>query len=250
MSWPRRPFIVGGILVALAALVVPPAFAKDYHISAARVEVEVGPDGTVEVTEHISFDFNGSFEGAYRDIPIRTGEQVLDVIVSEGATVFTPDAPTELGSSGAPSSFGVENLGSIVRVVWHYRASDEVRTFTVSYRMTGLAVAYDDVVDVYLQVWGDEWKVDLDQIEAVMRLPGSAAAGDVLVWGHPSSVQGVHRVLCGRSHPDAVRGEHSPVAICRTPRRIPAIAADVDRRRNGSHRSGPGRHPCRRGRRD
>ena len=45
-------------------------------ISAARVEVEVGPDGTVEVTEHISFDFNGSFEGAYRDIPIRTGEQV------------------------------------------------------------------------------------------------------------------------------------------------------------------------------
>ena len=103
MSWPRRLFIVGGILVALAALVVPPAFAKDYHISAARVEVEVGPDGTVEVTEHISFDFNGSFEGAYRDIPIRTGEQVLDVIVSEGATVFTPDAPTELGSSGAPS---------------------------------------------------------------------------------------------------------------------------------------------------
>ena len=186
----RRVFVASGVLVGLLVLAVPPAFAKDYHISDARVEVAIGPDGTLVVTEHISFDFNGSFSGAYRDIPVRSGEIVSDVVVMEGVTVFVPGAPTELGSSGAPNSFGVEDLGSRIRVVWHYQASDEVRTFTVSYRMTGLAVAYDDVVDVNLQVWGDEWKVDLDQIEAVMTVPGSPNPGEVRVWGHPASVQG------------------------------------------------------------
>jgi len=57
--------------------------------------------------------------------------------------------------------------------------------------MTGLAVAYDDVVDVYLKVWGDEWSVGLDHLESRMILPASGAAGDVLVWGHPDSVDGV-----------------------------------------------------------
>ena len=48
-----------------------------------------------------------------------------------------------------------------MRIVWHYRASDERRTFTISYRFRGLAVAYDDVVDVNLRVWGDHWPVGL-----------------------------------------------------------------------------------------
>jgi pimeloyl-ACP methyl ester carboxylesterase len=31
------------------------------------------------------------------------------------------------------------------RVVWHYTATDELRTFTLTYRLTGVTVAYDDV---------------------------------------------------------------------------------------------------------
>ena len=41
--------------------------------------------------------------------------------------------------------------------MWRYQAEDEARTFTIRYRFTGLAVGYDDVVDVNLKVWGDEW---------------------------------------------------------------------------------------------
>ena len=51
--------------------------------------------------------------------------------------------------------------GDTERVVWHFSASDAVRTFEIRYRMQGLAVAYDDVVDVNLKVWGDEWDESL-----------------------------------------------------------------------------------------
>ena len=50
---------------------------------------------------------------------------------------------------------GVEEQGDLVRIVWHHSSSNEQRTFQISYEMTGLAVAYDDVVDVNLQVAGN-----------------------------------------------------------------------------------------------
>jgi len=73
-----------------------------------------------------------------------------------------------------------------VRIVWHYQASSELRTFQLHYRLSGVAVAYDDVVDVDLQVWGSEWKESLGRLTATM----SAAGKIVRAWGHPVYVRG------------------------------------------------------------
>ncbi|MEX0699912.1 MAG: DUF2207 domain-containing protein, partial [Acidimicrobiia bacterium] len=152
--------------------------------------MEVEPDGSVVVTENLTYSFDGSFSGAYREIPLRAGESITDVTVSEAGEPYGHGGCTDLGCSSAPSTFGVADLGGRVRVVWHYRSFGETRTFTLRYTMLGLAKAADDVVDVYLQVWGDEWKEPLDQLTASMTLPGPAVPGDALVWGHPASVAG------------------------------------------------------------
>ena len=80
--------------------------------------------------------------------------------VSEESRRYRPGGNTELRSDDRPDRYGVELTGNRVRVVWHYRANGGIRTFTVSYRFRGVAVAYDDVVDVNLQVWGSHWPVD------------------------------------------------------------------------------------------
>jgi uncharacterized membrane protein len=115
---------------------------------------------------------------------------VTDVSVSEYARAYVPGASAELGSSGAPGTYGTANLGDAYRIVWHYRAAYEERTFTVRYRLNGLAVAHDDVVDVYWQAWGDEWEEPLGSLEATMVLPAGAGTGEVKVFGHPASVSG------------------------------------------------------------
>ncbi len=51
---------------------------------------------------------------------------------------------------------------------------------------TGLAIGYDDVVDVNLKVWGDEWEQRLGRLTATMRGPGDV----VRAWGHPVWVRG------------------------------------------------------------
>ena len=60
------------------------------------------------------------------------------------------------------------------------------RTFRVHYRLRGVAVAYDDVVDVNLKVWGDEWEAALGQLTATLAAPGR----EQRAWGHPVSVRG------------------------------------------------------------
>ncbi len=127
-------------------MIAAPAAAKSFNLTNADIEVVVEPDGSVLVVENITYDFDGSFTGAWRDIPLRAGEDVVDVGVAEEGVAYQPGAPTQLGSPGDLGSFGVEQRAGIVRVVWHYAAFNEARTFTISYRLVGLAVAYDDVV--------------------------------------------------------------------------------------------------------
>ena len=90
---------------------------------AADVAVQIQPDGSLLVQERISFDYSGDFSGAYRDIPLRAGESIDQVGVSEGGDDYIPGANTELGSFGVPGSFGVEQSSKLVRIVWHYRAT-------------------------------------------------------------------------------------------------------------------------------
>src|SRR5215203_343674 len=198
--------------VLLAGAFAAPAEAQDKSFSLPRAYVvaSVQPDGSVLVTEEITYLFTGSFEGGYREILLKDGMSVTDVSVSEYGKAYSPGASAELGSSGAPGTYGTANLGNAYRIVWHYRASDEKRTFTVSYRLGGLAVAHDDVVDVYWQAWGDEWQEPLDSLDATMNLPGNPQTGDVKVFGHPASVSGETGLGPDRVSPTLVASDVPP----------------------------------------
>ena len=73
--------------------------------------VRLQPDGAVLVEERITYEFLGSFEGAYRDIPFRSGETIDRVQVGEGGTFYASGGCVELGCSDAPGTFGTVVVG-------------------------------------------------------------------------------------------------------------------------------------------
>ena len=124
----------------------------------ARLERRPGnrPDGSVAVDEAITVAFSGSFTYGFREIPLRSGERIDEIGVTESGRAFQPGASTALEPGGPPGTFGTEDLGGRTRVVWRFTSDGFAqRTFVVHYRLSGLAVGYD-VVDVNLKVWGDE----------------------------------------------------------------------------------------------
>ena len=50
--------------------------------------MRVEPDGSLDVAEQITFAYAGEFEGAYRDVPTRSGESIDRVSVAEGSTTW------------------------------------------------------------------------------------------------------------------------------------------------------------------
>ena len=180
-------------LLIVSVLVLAPATsvaAKSFWLTSADVDVVVNSDGSLMVTEIITFKFSGRYTGAYRDIPLGPGESVTVVSVADEMISYSLGGCTELGCSSPAGTYGVAQLRDFVRIGWHHSSSDEERTFTLRYGMTGLATAYDDVVDVNLQVWGDQWAVGLDRLTAQMDVPGAPSEGDVRIWGHPTGVTG------------------------------------------------------------
>ena len=180
----RLAAVTVGLLAALALAGV--AHARSYELVESDVRVQVGAQGAVQVEEHITVAFSGAYTFGFRDIPLRDGEAIDGIAVLENGRTYAPGAPTELEPGGPPGTFGTERRGSDVRIVWRFQAADETRTFTVRYRLSGLAVAYDDVVDVNLKVWGDEWEQPLGRLTATTTGPGEV----VRAWGHPVWVRG------------------------------------------------------------
>jgi len=90
------------------------------------------------VTENITYDFSGTFEGAWRDIPSRFGERVdpSSVHVSENGRPYETGGSITLGEPGPANTFAVGAYDGGTRIVWRYNASDEQSTFTIAYRMT------------------------------------------------------------------------------------------------------------------
>jgi uncharacterized membrane protein len=180
-----RPSVLAAAALAALAL-AGTASAKSFTLPQASVTVQVARDGSLLVDEQITYAFSGPFSGGYREIPLRSGESISGVSVSEGGTSYRPGACTDLGCADAAGSFGTARVGNHYRIVWHYQALDQLRTFHVHYRLSGLAVAYDDVVDVDLQVWGSEWKEPLGRLLATETAPGKI----LRAWGHPVYVRG------------------------------------------------------------
>ena len=168
-----------------------PAAADSANITDADVALRLAPNGDLLVTETLRFDYQGHFEGSYRDIDLLHGERISDVSVSQDGVRFQPGGDTTLGSHDRPEVFGATSTQTGARIVWHYNATDDQRTTVVSYRVRNAVVAYDDVLDIGWTVWGSQWDFDLDHLTASFTNP-LLNRDDPLyrVWGHPRDVEG------------------------------------------------------------
>jgi hypothetical protein len=123
----RRPSSLALLAAGLTALAITgTAGAKSFTLPQAVVSVQVAKDGSLLVSEQITYAFNGSFSGGYRDIPLRKGETIDRVQVSENGTAYRPGGCTELGCYDAAGTYGTTLTGNKRRIVWHYGATDEL----------------------------------------------------------------------------------------------------------------------------
>ena len=108
----RRPSGFLLLAAALAALAITgTAGAKSFSLPQAAISVQVAKDGSLLVDEHITYAFSGPFSGGFRDIPLRDGETIDRVRVTEGGRAYRPGGCTELGCIDTADTYGATKVG-------------------------------------------------------------------------------------------------------------------------------------------
>lgn len=151
------------LFLLLAAL---PAAARQLTIQSFDAQVEIHPDGTMEVIETIEAHFTGSWNGIYRTIPIEyRSPQGLDFTLFLEPLSVTDD-------NANPLKYEQSRQGHSTKFkIWVPGAQDATRTVLLHYRVLNGLGFFEDHDELYWNVTGDEWEVPIEQASARIILP-------------------------------------------------------------------------------
>ncbi|SMO46149.1 DUF2207 domain-containing protein [Gracilimonas mengyeensis] len=167
-------FLISFMIFAMG--VTLPAQAKEYTIPLIEIDVQANEDGTVRITEHHTFSFDGSFSQAFYSIPKSGYSNIRDIRIAEGDEAFT-----NLNSE-EPGTFLIEESDNAYTIRWYYTAEDEERTFTISYLLEGALTIGPEWSQFFWNYTSDERDKDTGTLDITIQLPDSVQSADLHSW--------------------------------------------------------------------
>ncbi len=184
------------LLVALTVLLAPvAAFADSFSMPHVSITADVQPDGSLQVVEERTFDFEDSVNGVFWKIPL--GENQQGGSVSLAVTAVSVDgqayAQDDAAGKGDTGVYAVSESDDVTVKVFSPHDEDTSANVSVSYTLTGAVMCWNDTAELYWKFIGDEWDVDSGDVSLTVTFPAELTAanpakkGDTLrAWGHGS----------------------------------------------------------------
>ncbi|WP_298524352.1 DUF2207 domain-containing protein [uncultured Methanobrevibacter sp.] len=166
----KKTFCIILLLVVLfsAIAVVSADDDKSYTINQAFLELTVESNGLLHVDEIYDYTFQGTFNGVYRDIPLKEGESIDNInVTATGAYPVLKESDED----------GKKHLKIYLYADEEHtqKISDcEVYVY-ISYDMKNTVTLFNDVGGLQYKLWGDDWDVGCDAVSAIVHLPGNSS---------------------------------------------------------------------------
>ncbi|NLB52541.1 MAG: DUF2207 domain-containing protein [Syntrophomonadaceae bacterium] len=172
-------------LFLILAFMAPVALAdRSLTMNQIIVDAQVLPDASMQVTERITVDFSGQWNGFYVKIP-QGNTPIVEVQVSENGQPYTFNPGTEYGP---PGTYLTKSEGGDILIDWSVDAYDQVRTFDVSYRVVNAVKIYQDTAELYRKFIGEANGNKISYVQVNLTLPPGAEqfkqGEDIRIWGH------------------------------------------------------------------
>ena len=153
--------------------------AHSFDLAAADVAVQVAAGRLARSSsEDITVAFSAPFTAATATSRCARARRSTTSSVTEDGQSRTREG--RHASSAAASARNLRGRASSTKACASSgtspRATRPARSRS-RYTLRGVAVAYDDVVDVNLKVWGDQWDESLDRLVGIETAPGQDRAG-------------------------------------------------------------------------
>ncbi len=157
------------LLLLLGLVAAPLQAQRSLAIKRFDATILVNPNSDIDVTEAITAEFTGAWNGIYRKIPVvyRTPQGFNWTIKLDLLSVTNENGQpleTETGREGHYIKYKI-------RVP---RAVNATHTVTIHYRAANGLRFFDDHDELYWNVTGDEWDVPIEAASASIVLPSQA----------------------------------------------------------------------------
>lgn len=155
----------------LIIILIPPAQGRDYQIPDAITIVDVNEQGLVHVQETLVFRLKGEYKELFRNIYTPVDGRIDNIKVS--------CQPLPCESRITEINGGYELVGVLPQ------PNPEDLSFSISYDVYGGVRVYNDVSELHMKLWGDDWEKSLGGLYSEITLPVSDE--EIKYWLHPGS---------------------------------------------------------------
>jgi len=159
------PTVLCGLL-AMFFLAVP-LRAKDRRLLKFYSDIDVLPNGTVDVTENITFQFiGGPWQGIYRNIPVEyAGPRGLNY------SLFL-DVKRISDENGNKLKYETSRERQYLKLkIYIPHADNSTRTISIEYVVADALRFFDDHDEFYWNITGDEWPIPIQEAGAHIVFP-------------------------------------------------------------------------------
>ncbi|GAC1633978.1 MAG: DUF2207 domain-containing protein [Candidatus Acidiferrum sp.] len=161
----RSALILIGALFFFARV----AAARELHIEKFDEQVTVMENGTVDVTENITFRFTGSWRGVYREIPVEynTPQGMNYSLFLKVKSIRDGDGQQLKYESSRERHYRKLKI-------YVPNAQDTTKTIVIEYTVSDAMRFFEDHDEFYWNVTGDEWDMPIASATANITLPVGA----------------------------------------------------------------------------
>ena len=141
---------------------------KSYKINQAFIELTVGSDGLLHVDEIYDYVFQGTFNGVYRDIPLKEGESIDNITVDASGAYPVLKESDENGKKHLKIYLYADEA--------HTQKISNCEVYVyISYDMKNTVTLFNDVAGLQYKLWGEDWDVGCDVLTGIIHLPGNSS---------------------------------------------------------------------------
>ncbi|GBD10163.1 hypothetical protein HRbin22_02428 [Candidatus Thermoflexus japonica] len=172
--------IVLGLGLSVWGSFAPALHAQSSGAVAERfdVEIQVRPDGTMEVAEHQTIRFNGTFRRGFREIPLRRTEGITILDLRDDEATYRREP------SGQPFTYEVEESREGITVRWFFPpTTNAVRTFHLRYQVRGAIRRYPEGDQLWWNPLPAEHAYEIRRSTVTVVLPPGALAQRIAAYG-------------------------------------------------------------------
>ena len=158
---------------------------RSIELKDIKIEAQILNDASMNVTEKITVNFNGKWNGFYINIAQNNTNVINDIIVSENNQPYKFNQGSKYGP---PGTYLIKKENDKIIVDWSINAENQQRNFVVSYKVTNAVKIHNDIAEFYRKFISATNKHNIDDVSIKITLPNASQSyikgKDIKIWGH------------------------------------------------------------------